>query len=151
VQLNFNQKPADKLQFIKNLQQNGERVMMVGDGLNDAGALRQSNIGIAVTENNNNFTPACDAILEGQEFGKLPVFFEFARRGKWVIVLSFTFSVVYNVVGLTFALQGKLSPLVAAILMPMSSITIIALTFSLSQFFAWRAGLLDHEKSHILA
>src|SRR6185436_3720541 len=57
----FHQGPEDKLNFIKQLQQEGEKVMMIGDGLNDAGALKQSNIGIAVTEYTNNFTPASDA------------------------------------------------------------------------------------------
>lgn len=141
VALNFNQRPDDKLAFIKGLQQGGETVMMIGDGLNDAGALKQSDIGIAVTENNNNFTPACDAILEAGTFHKLPLYFRFARYGKAVIVLSFTFSVIYNVIGLYFALQGSLSPLVAAILMPCSSISIITLTFGLSQLSAWRLKL----------
>lgn len=145
VQLNFNQKPDDKLNFIKELQSKDVNVMMIGDGLNDAGALRQSNVGIAVAENNNNFTPACDAILEANQLSKLPNFMDYAQKGKKVIKMSFTFSFLYNIVGLFFALQGMLSPLIAAILMPMSSITIILITFGASQYHAWNLRLLNNE------
>ena len=61
----FEQSPADKLSYIETLQNKGHRVMMIGDGLNDAGAIQKSNVGIAVTDQTHLFTPASDAILEG--------------------------------------------------------------------------------------
>lgn len=125
----FQQTPADKLRCIQQLQQAGNKVMMIGDGLNDAGALLQSNVGIAIAEDCNNFTPASDVILEAAQLYRLPQFIRLCRIGKRVIMTSFTLSVLYNITGLFFAVQGQLSPLIAAILMPASSFTILLVTF----------------------
>lgn len=136
VKLFFNQQPHDKLNYIKELQQKGQKVMMIGDGLNDAGALKQSDAGIAVTESTNNFTPASDGILEADRLNRLSSYLRFTKANKQVVLASFVLSIVYNIIGLTFALQGILSPLVAAILMPSSSISIILLTFGASSLYA---------------
>src|SRR5690606_22947975 len=69
----FNKSPQDKLNYIKRLQANKEKVMMIGDGLNDAGALNASDVGISVTDKISNFTPASDIIAEADELKKLPV------------------------------------------------------------------------------
>jgi len=125
----FEQTPAQKLSFIESLQINRKRnVLMVGDGLNDAGALRQSDVGLSVSNDVNNFSPACDAIIEGNQLAKLPAFVRLARSGQSIIKASFGISLLYNILGLSFAVTGKLSPIVAAILMPVSSITIVAFT-----------------------
>jgi Cu+-exporting ATPase len=132
--LKFNQKPEEKLQYIKFLQEyNQEKVLMIGDGLNDAGALKQSDVGITITESSNNFTPACDGILEAESFRYIPQILKFAKKGKVIIQTSFALSILYNLIGLYFALRGVLTPVVAAILMPISSISIILLTFTLSE------------------
>ena len=125
TQYKFNQKPESKLEFIKELQKNGERVMMVGDGLNDAGALAQSNVGISISEDVNVFSPACDAILDAKLFNKLPKFLTLANKTISIIKASFMLSFLYNVIGMYFALTGQLTPVVAAILMPLSSISIV--------------------------
>jgi P-type Cu+ transporter len=128
TQLLFNQKPQDKLNFIKSLQKSGRKVIMIGDGLNDAGALKQSDAGIAVSDDINNFSPACDAIIDGSMFKKLKTYLQLSKTARKIILASFTISFLYNIVGLFFAVQGILSPVVAAIIMPLSTITIVLFT-----------------------
>lgn len=140
-QLHFNQNPEDKLEYIKMLQSRGKKVIMLGDGLNDAGALLQSDVGISVSDDINNFSPSCDVILQGESFGKLKVLLDFAKSGKNVILASFIMSILYNIVGISFAIQGNLSPVIAAILMPVSSISIVLLTTLSTSFLAFKKGL----------
>jgi Cu+-exporting ATPase len=139
--MRFKQSPHDKLEYVQQLQGKGTRVAMVGDGLNDAGALRQSDVGIAVSDDVNNFSPACDAILEGSSFDRLDRLFALSVSAQRIIRASFVLSLLYNVIGLSFAVQGTLSPVVAAILMPVSSISIIIFTSLLSHFSARRLNL----------
>jgi len=139
--LHFNQSPQEKLDFVKGLQQTEKNVLMLGDGLNDAGALMQSNVGIAVSENSAQFSPASDAILDGGKVGLLDKFIAYAKAGKKIVLASFILSILYNIVGLSFAVQGTLSPIVAAILMPASSISIVLFVTILSSFVARKKGL----------
>lgn len=132
----FNQKPEQKLAYIEQLQLQGKNVMMVGDGLNDAGALAQSNVGISISENVNVFSPACDGILDASQFKKLDYFLKLSKNTVKTIKMSFTLSLLYNVVGLSFAITGKLSPLTAAIIMPLSTITIIGFVTIMSNCYA---------------
>jgi len=130
-QLLFNQKPENKLEFIKRLQDKKQNIMMLGDGLNDAGALAQSDVGIAVSENINVFSPACDGILDAEVFKKLPDFISLSHHTMFIIKISFVISFLYNIIGLLFAVSGNLSPIIAAILMPISSISVVIfVTFS---------------------
>ena len=124
----FNQKPEDKLKYIELLQQKSKKVMMIGDGLNDAGALKQSDVGIALAENVNVFSPACDGIMDSTKIKDLKTFLDLSEKSIRIIKRSFALSFLYNVVGITFAVLGHLSPLVAAVLMPLSSITIVLFT-----------------------
>ncbi|WP_028296933.1 heavy metal translocating P-type ATPase [Olivibacter sitiensis] len=140
-QLHFQQSPQDKLRYIQVQQSKGQRVCMLGDGLNDAAALKQANVGIAISDDINNFSPGCDAILDGSSFGKLPRFLSFSKDTIKVIHSSFVISMCYNVVGLSFAVQGTMSPLFAAILMPLSTVTIISFTSLATHFFAKRNKL----------
>lgn len=136
TELIFNQKPEQKLEYIKRLQEQGCNVMMVGDGLNDAGALAQSNVGISISENVNVFSPACDAILDASEFSRLGYFLRLSHHSITIIKMSFTLSLLYNIVGLTYAVTGNLLPLVAAIIMPLSTITIVGFVSFMSSFYA---------------
>jgi Cu+-exporting ATPase len=139
----FRQTPQDKLDFINHYKKENKKatVLMMGDGLNDAGALKQSDVGVAVTENTSQFTPACDAIMDSSAVNKLHQFIRYARSGKKVITWSFILSILYNVVGLSFAVQGLLSPLIAAILMPASSISIVTFVTLATSWSACKNGL----------
>ncbi len=139
--LRFNQSPQQKLDFIKNLQLQGSNVLMLGDGLNDAGALMQSQVGIAVSENSAQFSPASDAILDGKKVSLLHNFIGYAKAGKKIVTASFILSILYNMVGLSFAVQGILSPMIAAILMPASSISIVLFVSLYSSVVARNKGL----------
>jgi len=128
VQLLFNQKPEDKLEIIKSFQNKGQKVMMIGDGLNDAGALAQSDVGFVLSENINVFSPACDGILDATKFKEIANYLKISNQAIRIIKYSFILSLIYNVIGLYFATTGQLKPVIAAILMPLSSITIVVFT-----------------------
>ncbi|MFZ5948639.1 MAG: heavy metal translocating P-type ATPase [Stygiobacter sp.] len=140
--LYFNYSPHDKLNFIERLQKQNKKVLMFGDGLNDAGALKQSDVGISITDNTNNFTPASDAILDSQFFRLINVFINFSKTSKKIIIASFVLSIIYNIIGLTFAFEGKLTPLFAAILMPLSSISVVIFTTIATNLLANKKGLI---------
>lgn len=128
AQLLFNQSPHDKLQYISNLQHQGKQVMMLGDGLNDSGALKQANVGIAVTDDTGVFSPACDGILQGDRVANLDKFLKLAKSATRIVKTGFVLSFTYNAIALSFAVTGHLTPLVAAILMPLSSICVVVFT-----------------------
>lgn len=125
TKLLFNQNPHDKLRYISDLQRNGGKVMMLGDGLNDSGALQQSDVGIAVTDDTGVFTPACDGILAGEQLGNLNKFLQLATSATRILKAGFVISFFYNAIALSFAVGGFLTPLIAAILMPISSISVV--------------------------
>lgn len=128
TKLLFNQKPNDKLEVVAAFQKENKNVAMIGDGLNDAGALAQSNVGISLSENINVFSPACDAILDASQFDKIEDFFKASKKAMTIIKYCFLLSLCYNVVGLYFAVTSQLRPVVAAILMPLSSISVVVFT-----------------------
>lgn len=139
--IKFRQTPAQKLDYIRQLQSNNKKVMMIGDGLNDSGALMQANIGIAVNDNSAQFTPACDAILDGEHVNNISKLITYAKAGKKIVTASFILSILYNILGLSFAVSASLSPIVAAILMPASSISIVLFVTLLSNIQAKKYGL----------
>ncbi len=141
-ELYFRQSPHDKLKFVQEHQRLGKKIMMIGDGLNDAGALKQSDIGISISDDTNNFSPACDGILDSVSFHRIKDFIAFSRTSKKIIIASFILSFIYNLIGLNFAFQGLLSPLIAAILMPISSISVVLFTTAATNIIAKQRGLI---------
>lgn len=124
----FNQNPEDKLNYIKNLQDNHQKVAMLGDGLNDAGALKQSNVGIAIADDTNSFTPSSDVIMDGKKLADLKNYLLFSKDAMTIVKMTFAISFLYNIIGLSFAVTGHMSPLFAAIIMPVSSISVVIFT-----------------------
>ena len=128
TEMAFNQSPEDKLNYIKNLQDHQHKVAMFGDGLNDAGALKQSNVGIAVADDTNSFTPSSDVIMAGNKLVDFAKYLKFCKDAMKIVKMTFAISFMYNIVGLGFAVTGHMSPIFAAILMPISSISVVAFT-----------------------
>lgn len=141
IPMSFGQKPDDKLHYMEQLKTEGKKAVMLGDGLNDAGALKTAHAGIAVTEDIGAFAPAADAILDARQLHRLPALLALSRRSRRVVQACTAFSLAYNLIGLAFAVQGELSPLVAAILMPISSIAVVSLSTILSYRQARKVGL----------
>jgi Cu+-exporting ATPase len=125
-QLKFNLKPQQKATEISKIQYD-QKVLMIGDGLNDSSAIEKGDLGIAITENLNGFYPGSDAVLLSDSFDKLPAFMELARYSKKILTWSLVFSLCYNVAGVGFAVLGLLTPIIAAILMPLSSVSVVLL------------------------
>jgi len=149
TEMKFNCLPKDKLDYIENLNKKGERTVMLGDGLNDAGAILASDVGIAVAENASNFTPGSDAILLADEISKLPKFIKLAEKALSTVKISYALSFAYNIIGLIFAVSGNLSPVVAAILMPFSSISVIIFTSGKVNFDARMLGLFGSKNGKV--
>lgn len=141
AELNFRQSPVDKLQYVRGLKEQGHRVLMVGDGLNDAGALQQSEVGIALTDNVSGFSPSCDGILDAAHFARLSLFVRFAKVSMRIILASFGVSFIYNIIGLTMAVTGQFTPIVSAILMPTSTLSVILFATLAVWVAAKRMGL----------
>lgn len=137
----FNQKPQDKLNYIKNEQEKGSSILMVGDGLNDAGALRQSNVGIALSEDVMAFSPSCDAILDASRFADMGRFLRFSKTALNIVTASFILSIIYNFIGIGWAVSGTLSPVYAAIFMPLSTLSVVFFSVGLTYLFAKIRGL----------
>jgi Cu+-exporting ATPase len=140
--LRFRQSPADKKEYVETLQRGGTAVLMVGDGLNDAGALRAADVGIALSDDIAAFSPACDAIIDGRMLSRLDAMLDLSRLSVLFVIGSFAVSLLYNVGVLTIAFRGGLSPIIAAILMPLSSITVVLLAAGSVHWAARRKGLI---------
>ncbi len=140
--MNFHQTPVDKLEYINRLNESSKKVLMLGDGLNDAGALANSYVGVTISESSSYFSPACDGILDASRFPQLVKYLNFAKTSNNIVVMSFIISLMYNVIGISVAVQGLLSPIFAAILMPVSSISVVLFATLSTSFLGKRRGLL---------
>ena len=116
----FEQLPGEKAELVKMLRKQGKTIM-VGDGLNDAGALKAGDVGMVITDNTNNFTPEADAILLAGHISVLPRMILLSRKANQIVKETFFISLLYNAAALALAAYGGLTPLIAAIIMPSGS------------------------------
>ena len=117
--------PEDKWAFVERLKARGERVVMVGDGVNDAAAIAASHVGIGVHGGAEACLATADVYLTRPGLASLVELAGGARRTMRVIRRNIAFSLTYNVIGASLAIAGLLTPLVAAVLMPASSLTVV--------------------------
>lgn len=133
--------PEEKLAFIRaavaqhaaarhnTRHHNNTRVVMVGDGVNDAAALAAADVGIAIRGGAEASLEAADVSIRGDGLAPLVDLFDASRRTMTVIRRNLAASLGYNALGVTLAMTGLLNPIIAAIMMPISSLTVITLSF----------------------
>ena len=134
----FRQSAAAKLALVERAQADGHHVLMVGDGLNDAGALKAADVGLAVSDDTACIVPSCDAVIAGDRLDRLPAFLRYASHARVVIWTCLALSMLYNVFAVGLALRGDLTPLASAILMPASSLAVIGLSAGAMRWSARR-------------
>lgn len=117
--------PEQKLSFVEDLRAAGKVVAMVGDGVNDSGALKASDVGIAVAGGTEVNYVAADVFLTRPGLSGLTTLWNGADSVMHVVRRNLTGSLAYNVFGITFAALGLVSPLFAAVAMPMSSVSVV--------------------------
>lgn len=127
LNIRFNQSPEAKRDFIGRLNEQGQSVMMIGDGLNDSPAMKSAGVSLALIDRENGFSPAADCITKATNLRHLPEWVKFSKETLSMVKIALGLSVVYNFIGVGLAAYGELSPLFAAIFMPLSSLSVVAL------------------------
>ena len=117
--------PAGKADWVKERQQQGRRVLFAGDGLNDGPALAEADVGVAMGTGAASSVLVADGVISSESLAPLPVAFHAARACRRAIRLNQIRSIVYNITAVGAAAVGLVNPLVAAVLMPLSSAVVI--------------------------
>ena len=118
--------PEDKLRYIGEYQQSGQAVCMIGDGINDAPALKKADVGIAMGSVGSDIAvEAADIALVDDEIKELPHLFALAKRMMTTIKLNLTFSMTLNFLAITLAITGLLGPVVGALVHNAGSVLVI--------------------------
>lgn len=128
--------PKEKIDYIKELKKKApaKTVMMIGDGINDAAALAEADIGIALSSGTDLAKASSSIIIFKNFLDKIPLLINYAKRINTITLQNFSWAVVYNVVGVGLAISGMLNPLIAAIMMMLSSITVVVNSLRLVVF-----------------
>ncbi|MCB1042931.1 MAG: cation-translocating P-type ATPase [Acidobacteria bacterium] len=130
--------PTDKLQAVTELVHTGHQVAVIGDGLNDMGALGTATIGVTHAQATEAAIQMADVVLARPDLRLIPLFLELSRRAQRATKQGITLSLFYNVITVFLAWQGLIGPLWAAILMPLSSLSVIAIAnYTVKGDFRW--------------
>lgn len=127
--------PQDKSETVKTLQKQGELVAMVGDGINDSPALIQANVGIALASGTDVSIESADIILSHNDLASVTQARALARLTLSTIKQNIVLSILYNLIMVPLAMMALISPIVAAITMPISSLLVIANAARIKRIF----------------
>ena len=140
-ELRANCLPEDKLKYIDEWQQSGKQVCMVGDGVNDAPALKKARVGIAMGGVGSDIAvEAADIALVDDEVKELPHLMALSRRMMTTIKLNMTFSMTLNFIAIGLAIAGTLNPVVGALVHNAGSVLVIT---NSALLLKWKSKWMD--------
>lgn len=116
--------PTKKVEIL-NTQKLSGKTIMIGDGINDAAGLKHADAGIVLCKDTTQFVPEASGILLNTSFHYIPTFLEIAKKSNRIVFQTFLVSLIYNIIALGLAVGGLMTPLIAAIIMPISSIALM--------------------------